>query len=304
MQKLIDYQADRIEMTLRAHRILARVTGGLVAPRWVRHLLSLGWGTRPEQVSRLEGDLAHRLGIQGVRVAQSDGRLYVDVPRPDGPVISLWSLCKRLDQIPPHAAMLGIGQDGQPLLLRLASPDVAHALVAGTTGSGKTALARSIALSLAMHNRQGEIQLLIVDPQGHKYTSLAGLPHLLCPVVTEIEGAAHALSELVALFEERSQIGTCQPRVVAIIDELADLVALGGEPVLKAVTRLAQRGRGAGVHLVACTQKPTAASIGSLVKSNFPARLVGRVTSAGDASLASSLASSRRSSGSRHASAT
>ena len=98
------------------------------------------------------------------------------------------------------------------------------------------------------------------------------------------------LRRLVQEMEGRDRHKVNQPRIVIFIDELADLMLVGGKEVETALTRLTQRGRGAGLHLVACTQKPTAAVIGSLVKSNFPVRLVGSVTSAEDARVASGLA--------------
>jgi S-DNA-T family DNA segregation ATPase FtsK/SpoIIIE len=115
------------------------------------------------------------------------------------------------------------------------------------------------------------------------------LPHLLCPVVGEVHQAAYVLNELVSMMLQRDRERIQEPRVVVAIDELADLVVAGGPGVARSITRLTQRGREAGLHVIACTQKPTVDAIGSLVKSNFPARLVGSVASAEDAKVASGL---------------
>lgn len=288
-RQLLEAWADTIDMVLTANKIQARVVGGVVTPRLVRYRLLLGWGTKPEEIMRLEMSVANRLGMDQVRVAQSNGQLCVEVPRRGGETISLYVLCKRMDDIPRQTAVLGMGETGRALLLHLPSPDVGHALVAGTTGSGKTALARSIALSLAMHNRQGEIQLAILDPKGRGYTVLSGVPHLLCPIITEAGRVRHFLETLVQEMLARDKREACEPRIVVVIDEMADLIEAGGPDVLTAITRLTQRGREAGIHVVGCTQKPTADSIGSLVKSNFPVRLVGSVPSPEDAKVASGL---------------
>ncbi len=192
--------------------------------------------------------------------------------------------------IPPVTAVLGVDQQGAPLLLRLPSPDVAHALIAGTTGSGKTALARSIIASLVMFNSRRTLQLVLIDPKGRGFGSFAGLGHLLAPVINRCDEALSMLRRLVDEMERRDREGRCEPHLVVVLDELADLVQVGGKEMEAALTRLTQRGREAGIHLVACTQKPTAAVIGGLVKSNFPVRLVGAVTSPEDAKVATGLA--------------
>jgi S-DNA-T family DNA segregation ATPase FtsK/SpoIIIE len=167
---------------------------------------------------------------------------------------------------------------------------VAHVLVAGTTGSGKTALARAIIASLALLNSRRTLQLVLIDPKGRGLLPFEGLPHLLVPVVTRVDEATPLLHRLVEEMERRDAEGRCEPRLVIVLDELADLVQVGGREIERALTRLTQRGREAGLHLVACTQKPAAAVIGGLVKSNFPVRLVGSVASPEDAKVATGLA--------------
>ena len=216
--------------------------------------------------------------------------MRVEVPREDGEMVRLLRLAARLGDIPRQAAVLGLDEEGVPLLLRMPSPEVGHVLVSGTTGSGKTALARSMVMSLALHNRQGEVQLVVIDPKGRGYEGLRGLPHLKYPVLREVSEAAYVMSELVGLMIERDREGIREPRVVVAIDEMADLVMAGGAGVARSIMRLTQRGREAGIHVIGCTQKPTVDAIGSLVKSNFPVRLVGAVASPEDAKVATGLA--------------
>jgi S-DNA-T family DNA segregation ATPase FtsK/SpoIIIE len=220
--------------------------------------------------------------------------VQVEVPREDSRRVAFWPLCSRLRQIPRCSALLGLDEEGVPVLLRLPSADVAHVLIAGNTGSGKTVLARTMALSLAMHNRPREVQMVLVDPKRRGFGVLSGLPHLLTPLVYQPRRAGEVLGRLVEEMERRD-LGTGEgggrstPRIVVFIDELADLIMSGGQGVERPLTRLAQRGREAGIHLVACTQRPTAAAIGGLVRSNFPVRVVGSVACAEDAKVAAGL---------------
>ncbi|GAB4405269.1 MAG: hypothetical protein Kow00123_17430 [Anaerolineales bacterium] len=289
-QQVLNYQADRIEDVLYSHRLPSRVSGGFVTPRFVRFRVSLPMGAKVRQVANLAEELALSLGVPSCRVFRQNGEVHVEVPREQGDVVHLLPLCARLEQVPPHTAVLGLDERGAPLLLRLSSPDVAHVLIAGTTGSGKTELARAMIASLALFNRQSALQMVLIDPKWRGFAPFSELPHLLCPVVRRTEDALAVLQRLVAEMERRDAEGRDMPRVIVFIDELADLVSVGGRPLEEAVTRLVQRGRGAGVHVVACTQKPTAAVIGSLVKSNFPVRVVGSVTSPEDAKVATGIA--------------
>jgi S-DNA-T family DNA segregation ATPase FtsK/SpoIIIE len=300
MRRVLHFQAERIEMVLASHKVPARVMGGTVTPRLVRFRVSTPLGVRVKQVSGLAEELALSLNAPSCRVYRERGEVQVEVPRPDGQMVYLLELCRRLacegshgrQTVPPITAVLGLDREGVPLLLRLPSPNVAHVLIAGITGSGKTALARSVIASLALHNSQRALQLVLVDPKGRGFVPFEGLPHLLVPVVTHAGEALGVLGRLVGEMERRDAEGRSEPRLVVVLDELADLVQVGGREMEEVLTRLTQRGREAGIHLVACTQKPTAVVIGSLVKSNFPVRVVGSVASPEDAKVATGLAGS------------
>ena len=180
----------------------------------------------------------------------------------------------------------------QPLLLRLPSPDVAHVLIAGTTGSGKSALARTMLTSLALFNRQRHVQLILIDPKHRGFGPLAQLPHVLGDVAREMSEIMARLAWLVEEMERRDSAKVAEPRLIVAIDELADLLAVGGKAAEVLITRLAQRGREAGIHLIACTQKPSAALIGGSMKANFPVRLVGMVASSDEARYATGISGS------------
>jgi len=290
MYRLLEFQANQIEMVLASHDVPSRVFGGLVTPRFVQFQLAPPLGTKVKRIASLSEEIALSLGARSCRVYRQGGAVNVEVPREEARTVKLIPLCRRLSQIPPCTAVLGLDESGMPLLLHLPSPDVAHVLIAGTTGSGKTELLRTMIASLAMHNRLGEVQLVLVDPKGRGFAPFAGLPHLLHPLVNDVEETLSLLRRLVQEMERRDQEGISEPKVMVFVDELADLMLVGGREMERVLTRLLQRGREAGVHLVACTQKPTAAVIGSLVKSNFPVRLVGSVTSPEDAKVAAGIA--------------
>ena len=308
MRNKLEFQADRIEAVLALNKVPARVTGGTVTPRWVRFQVLPAVGAKISKIKSLSEEMAAALDASNCRVSRRGAAVAVEVPRDDPEPVRLLPLYNQLidettDQppIPPATAVLGLAEDGAPLLIRLPSPDVAHILVAGTTGSGKTMLLQAIILSLAMGNPPalrgemgGGMSLVLIDPKGHAFRLFEGLPHLARPVIWEVEEMTEVLQSLVRLMERRSGYGRVgrngnaglQPPVVVVIDELADLLMVGRKEVQWALTRLAQRGREAGIHVVAATQKPTSAVLGPLVKANFPVRLVGRVTSAEDARTA------------------
>ena len=290
MSSKLDFQANQIEYLLARHRLNARVTGGTVTPRTIRFQLIPDAGARLRRFVDLSEELALTLGASSCRIFRHRDTLQVEVPRLQRATVSLLSLCERFHEIPPCSTVLGLEHDGRPLLLSLPSPDVSHVLIAGSTGSGKTELARSMIASLIRFNRQAQVQLLLVDPKNRGFAPFRESLHLLEPVITDTGQAVQALHHLVEEMVRRDQQGRSLPRIVLFIDELADLALVAPREMEHLLSRLAQRGRQAGIHLIACTQKPTANVVGTLVKANFPVRLVGAVTSPEDAKVATGLA--------------
>lgn len=282
----LNFQSDRIERVLASHRVPVRVHGGTVSPRWIRFLLTPALGARIATVRNLSEELALALGAQDVRIAREGESLAVEMARPDAEPVRLLPMLKSLGGIPPLTACLGLAEDGRPLLLRLPSPEVAHVLVAGATGSGKTDLIRAMLISLAMHNRQSKLQIALIDPKGRGFGPIAALPHTLGDIASDFVSASSLLQFLVSEMERRDREGVSSPHIVIAVDELYDLLMTGGKEVEIALVRIAQRGREAGLHLIAGVQKPSAAAIGGMLKANFPVRLVGKVASSEDARMA------------------
>ena len=294
MANKYELQAARIETVLGAHKVTARVWQAKVTPRFVRFDITTAIGTRLAKVNNLAEELAYSLGVRTARVYREGGVLHVEVPRETPRAVDLAEMCGNLANVPPFCAVLGIDESAAPLLVRLDSPDVAHLLLAGTTGSGKTALLRTLLASLAMHNHPGMLQLALIDPKGRGFGPLGALPHVWrnTGVVQEPDAAVELLGALVAEMERRDRLNRSLPRIVVAIDELADLLHSGGKGVGDALQRLTQRGREAGLHVVAATQRPASALVGGLVKANFPVRLVGSVVSPEDAKVASGIGGS------------
>jgi S-DNA-T family DNA segregation ATPase FtsK/SpoIIIE len=291
-RRTLEMQADRIEAVLARHRVQARVEGGTVTPRFIRFRLIADGSTRVNKITALADEIAMELDRREARVYREGAAIQVEVPRTQPEPVRLLPLCDRLGAAPGLTAVLGLEQGGAPLLLRLPAPEVAHVLVAGTTGSGKTALARALLVSLAMYNRQSQVQLVLIDPKGRGFGPLACLPHTLGRVASSPEAAHDRLRWLVEEMERRDQAGYNRPALIVGIDELADLLMTGGAAVETLLTRLSQRGREAGIHLVACTQKPTAEVLGGAMKANFPVRLVGAVASRDEARYATGISDS------------
>ena len=291
-KRTLDMQADRIEAVLARHKVQGHIQGGVVTPRFIRFQLATQIGTKINKVAALAEEIAMALDKREARIYRQGDAINIEVPRAKAEPIRLLPLCNCLPMVPPVTAVLGVDQNGAPLLLRLPAPDVAHVLVAGTTGSGKTALTRTLLTSLAMHNRQQEVQLVLIDPKGRGFGALARLPHVLGEIVADTTAAIERLRWLVQEMERRDRAHVSKPVLVVAVDELADLLQTGGNMVEAMLTRLSQRGREAGIHLVACTQKPTAALIGGAMKANFPVRLVGAVASRDEARFAAGVADS------------
>lgn len=288
----LERQADIIEQVLNAHKIQSRVWGGTITPRVIRYDLTTALGARLNKVLALKDEIALSLGVSEIRLYREGGALRVEVPRPEAAPVSFLSLLHSLPPAPPLSALLGVDVEGVPLLLRLPSPDVAHILVAGATGSGKTVMLRALILSLALRNPQRQLQIALIDPKGRGFAPFAALPHLLAPIASEPAEAVALLRRLVTEMERRDRERIATPALLLVVDEVADLRQAAGSEVETLLARLTQRGREAGIHVVLATQRPAAAVVGGLVKANLPVRLVGAVVSAEDARVAAGVGGS------------
>ena len=272
-RRQLEQKADQIETVLHEHSAPAQVTGGHVTPRWVQFLVQPNPGVTISRVESLSREIAVALGAPSARVTAQGSTVRIDVPRNDPQPLKLFPLCARIPstRIPFGTAILGLADDGAPLLIRLPSPEVAHVLVAGTTGSGKSALLQTMIMSLALFHHRRQMQFVLIMPQSasgidsknRAFEALSDLPHLLRPIVTQADQAVLVLNDMVHLMEQRDQSRVTDPRIVIAIDELADLVQSfdsrsgGGQAILDSLSRLVRRGREVGIHVIGATQKPS-----------------------------------------------
>lgn len=290
MRRHLEMRADRIEAVFASHKVHGRVWGGVVSPSCERFQVMIAPTVRLQKVTSLSDEIALTLRVPAVRVFREGGAVIVEVPRETTDTLLLSSMSAMLPKpMPPLTAVLGRDTTGQALLLDLASPNVIHCLIAGTTGSGKTTLIKTMIASLAEHNSPESLRFLLIDIKGGRELGQLTLPHVIGTTYTAATDAALQLDSAVATMEKRDREGRSTPAIVIVIDELADLISQCPETVTS-ITRLAQRGREAGVHLIAGTQRPSSAILGGLMKANFPARLVGRVLSPEDSKVATGLA--------------
>ena len=288
----LEQQADCIEAVLARHKAPGYVQGGVVTPRFIQFKLRPHPDTKVSKINGLGEELALALGCARVRIARDGALIHIEVPRRDPAPVRLLTLQGGLEQIPPCTAVLGVEESGQPLLLRLPAANVVHVLIAGTTGSGKTALARTMLASLALRNDVADVQMVLIDPKGRGFSALQKWPHVRQCAIADVTAGVVELTRVVDEMERRDRRHISKPLLVVAVDELADLLQTGGKAAEAALTRLAQRGREAGIHLIACTQKPSAGLIGSAIKANFPVRLVGLVASRDEARYASGISDS------------
>lgn len=288
-RRLLEQQAARIESVLAEHKVKATVRGGVVMPRTVRFELQPEPHKHAPKLEHLTAELAVALGAREARVAQNGDSVTLEIPRAETAPVRLLPLAARIQMVPPCTVILGVDGEGAPLLARLPSSEVGHLLIAGATGCGKTALARTALLALAMFQPDSEVNLVLIDPKGRGFASLVALPHVLGDVAVSPEAINECLRWLVNELERREKEHCDEPHIVVAVDELADLVQGCGKGASSLLARIALRGREVGMHLIACTQKPTTEWIGSDLKAAFPLRAVGYTADRDEARYASGI---------------
>lgn len=281
---MLEMMANMVECVLGVHRKPCRVLGGTLGPQVIRLHLKLAPHIRVADVERLADDLALGLHVPDVRVERSEEGVRLEFVNPHPRPIGFRSMMETDAVYPARSMLLGMSPDGTAQFVKVGSSMAAHVLVSGTTGCGKSVLLRVLMLSLMLKNSPAAVRLMVFDPKRRLLPEGFAAPHLSRAVSTEgeIEGG---LRDLVHTMEGRDRRRETFPHIVAVIDELADIV-MTCEGAAAQIGRLVQRGRESGVHLVAATQHPSAAILGGVMRANFPLRLVGRVVSADDAKVA------------------
>jgi len=258
------------------------------------------------KIAALADDLALALSAHSVRIeapVPGKGFVGIEVPNAETSVVALRDVMEadNFERLKSQLR-LALGQDvsGTAIAARLDS--MPHLLIAGTTGSGKSVCVNSIIACLLIHNTPDDLKFVMVDPKRVELTGYNGIPHLLTPVVVELERVVAALQWVTREMDERYRkfakagvrniidfnlraAGAAEkrlPYLVIIIDELADLMMLAPDETERTLTRLAQLARATGIHLIIATQRPSVDVVTGLIKANFPARIAFAVASSVD----------------------
>lgn len=305
-KKLYKEKALIIEQTLKSFGIQAKVAQISVGPTVLRFALSISVGTKVSRIKNLSNDLALALASHSssVRIeAPIPGTSYVgiEIPNPTPNFVYTKELVSRLRRdSDKYELPIILGKD---ITGKIAIKDLAkipHLLVAGATGTGKSVGINSLITGILMTKTPDEVKFIMIDPKmGVEMATYNGIPHLLSPVITDMELVVNALQWTIdemlrryrllkqmhvkKLAEYNKKVGyTAMPYIVVVIDEMADLMLTVGPDVETRIQRLAQMGRAVGVHLVLATQKPTVNVITGLIKSNIPGRMAFAVATAMD----------------------
>jgi S-DNA-T family DNA segregation ATPase FtsK/SpoIIIE len=297
-------EAGVLVETLGHFGVAAKVIGAVSGAHVTRYELRLAPGTKMSKIAQLRDDLAYALAAEDVRIlAPIPGKQAVGVEVPNQ-VRRTVHLGDVFQEAPagwsPLTVWLGKDIAGKSIGADLAKQP--HMLVAGTTGSGKSACVNAMLCSILLRATPNEVRLVLVDPKQVELNYYDGLPHLLTPVVTSPRLAANVLGNLIKEMEARySVMGEARarnlvelnrarerngeptlPYILCVIDELADLMLIAPAEVEDAVIRLAQKSRAVGIHLVLATQRPSADIITGMIKANVPARAAFAVSSQTD----------------------
>ena len=293
---------DMIVKHLESFQITGEITAITEGPVVTTYEYKPAAGVKLSKIANLQDDLGVVLGTNQLRViAPIPGKTVVgiEVPRPQSETIALKDVMSQdgfYDKKLQLPVVLGKSTDGRPLFGDLAA--MPHLLVAGATGSGKSVFMNSLIMSFLFRLTPQQLRMILIDPKMLEFAAFKGLPHLVTDVITDNKVAINAMNWAVTEMDRRyalmAKTGSKNlesynskqrnakdklPLLVVVVDELADLMMSGGEEVEISITRLAQKARASGIHLVIATQRPSAEVITGLIKANIPSRLSFKVPS-------------------------
>lgn len=318
----LEFTSRLIERKLSEFNVPVKVLAAYPGPVITRYEIEPDVGVKGSAIVNLAKDLARAMSVTSIRVVETiPGKscMGLEVPNPHRQTIALLEVLGSPAYNDSASLLtLGLGKDiaGRPVVADLAK--MPHCLVAGTTGSGKSVGINQMILSLLYRAEPKDVRLVLIDPKMLELSVYEGIPHLLCPVVTDMKLAANVLNWCVGEMERRYRLlsvtGVRQlssfntkvreakargqplpnplsltpeapepldelPYIVVVIDELADLMMVAGKKIEELIARLAQKARAAGVHLILATQRPSVDVITGLIKANVPTRIAFQVAS-------------------------
>ncbi len=314
--KALEDAASKLENALKSFKVEAQVVSAQVGPAVTLFELTVVQGTRMNKVAMLSQEIAAALRAQSVRViAPIPGRdtIGVEVPNSKRRVVRISELVNAKAYDPKFMGLplfIGMDAEGRPIVEDLAK--MPHLLIAGTTGSGKSVCINTILASLLLTRSPHDVKLILIDPKMVELQAFAAVPHMMCPVVTDARQATGVLLWAVEKMEGRYELFKSAgvknikgynalgedglkavlgddfdaertprhlPYMVVVIDEFADLMAVSKKEAELAITRLAQKARAAGIHVIVATQRPSTDVITGVIKGNLPTRIAFQVAS-------------------------
>ena len=255
-------------------------------------------GVKVSKIINLADDIARNTSSESARIATIPGSNTVGIELPNNirenvylsEILNNSDFKKKEIKLP---IALGKSISGKPLVGDLSS--MPHLLIAGTTGSGKSVCINTIILSLLYRHTPDKCKFILIDPKMLELSTYEGIPHLLCPVITEAKKAASVLGWVVKEMESRYKLMTKEgvrnidgynfkhkrpmPYIVVVVDEMSDLMLVAGKEIENYIQKLSQMARAAGIHIIMATQRPSVDVITGTIKANFPTRISFQVTS-------------------------